>query len=84
MSKQFFLPTHQEPRYKARMIPAGVAVFLHFLQLSWPAFVVNIGRVFSYVIFIPSHLQSGLIHFWLASFPGSCVEEEKKESGTHC
>ena len=54
---------------------------------------VNTGHVYTsiyhvhfavYVIFMPSHLQSGLIYFWLASFPGSCAEEEKKEPGTHC
>ena len=81
MSKQFFLPTHQEPRYKVRMIPAGVSNCFPPLPAAKLAFVVNTGL---YVIFMPSHLQSGLIRFWLASFPGSYVEEEEKEPGTHC
>ena len=61
-----------------------LTVFLHFLQLSWPLLLILVVYFTVYVSFMPSQLQSGLIHFWLASFPGSCAEEEKRELGTHC
>ena len=46
MSKQFFLPTNQEPWYKVRMIPVGVANCFPPLPAAKLAFVVNTGRVF--------------------------------------